>query len=166
MGYIAAGGYSSSIRLIDLRKVKPQDASCSYKHNGWDLFLNLRQNRVGYSRGRGSGNSAIYSLSSPSPRSTKLYAGLEDTVLQMDFINAYDRNPDSIFSKGFQRDSSGKLNSAKTFDPSRDVWSFLMQETHRTSTLSLMKQQPLLASCKNTSRYIDERWQPLTYSRR
>ena len=129
--------------------------------------MNLRENRVNFRDRRysNSTSSVIYSLSSPSPRSTKVYAGLEDMVLQMDFINAYDRNPDRIFSRGIRRNSGGRLNPAKTFDPGENLWNFLMHEFHGYSMNSLLRQEPLLAFAEERLKPIDERWRPLVFQR-
>ena len=167
MGYIAAGGRSSSLRVIDLRKTKSHDSKSLYQNASWDLFMNLRENRVN-SRDRrysSSTSSVIYSLSSPSPRSTKIYAGLEDMVVQMDFINAYDRNPDKIFSSGIHRDSGGRLNPAKTYDPGKNSWNFVMHENHGRNMNTMLKQEPLLASSEGRLKQIDERWHPLVFQR-
>ena len=87
-------------------------------------------------------------------------------VLQMDLVNAYDRNPDKTFSKGFIRDSSGEINPASTFNPNNDVWNFLMCNAHWTGKPNLMRQDPLVPTYKETSDLLDGRWKPLTYSRR
>ena len=164
MGYIAAGTYSSMLRLFDIRKAKAHIPSSPCQPNCWDLLMNLRENRARNKNRQylTPTSSALYSLSSPSCRSTKLYAGLEGAVLQMDFVNAYDKHPDKLFSKGFHKDSLGRINPARTFDPYKDVWNFYMHDAH----FKLMEQTPLLSCYGGSSGSLDGRWRPVVYSRR
>lgn len=150
-----------------MRKTRAHDFNSSYRKDKWDLLMNLRENRATLQDRRysNSTSSVIYSLSSPSARSTKVYAGLEDMVVQMDFINAYDRNPDPIFSYGVRKDYGGTFNPAKTYDPGRNLWNFLMHDLHGYRVNSLLKQGPLLTVSENRLKPIDERWHPLIFQR-
>ncbi|KAF2089539.1 hypothetical protein K490DRAFT_63678 [Saccharata proteae CBS 121410] len=61
-------------------------------HNGWNLFLNPRERR-----NYRASNSPVYALTSPSPHSPSLIAGIENGFVQLDVSSATDvRDADPI----------------------------------------------------------------------
>jgi len=121
---------------------QPQHAGPS--RAGWNLFLNPRNTNPrlsnrGDPRGgvrgwqRRSAESPIYALSSPSACSPTLYAGVENNVVQLDFVAMLDAHPDPIFKAGLVGQQQGKrhrpgLDVKKSWDPRGDVLNLAMYE--------------------------------------
>lgn len=78
------------------------------KTKDWSLFL--KPHSATYS-GRGGGNnwarrsaeSSIYSLTSPSPTSPHIYAGVENAVVEMAFTSILDAHPDPVYFQPSQQ---------------------------------------------------------------
>ena len=64
-------------------------------YTGWDMYLRPRDPHP-YFQYR---ESPVYSLSLPSPTSPFIYAGIEDSVIELAFTALHDRHPDPIFSR-------------------------------------------------------------------
>jgi hypothetical protein len=81
---------------------KNMDGSEEAERDGWNLFL--KPHSATYP-GRGGGNnwarrsaeSSIYSLTSPSPTSPYIYAGVENAVVELTFTDLVDDAPDPAF---------------------------------------------------------------------
>jgi WD40 repeat protein len=61
----------------------------------WNLYIRPYKAHT-HPRSHHPSESAIYNLSSPSPTSSSLYIGLENTVVQCDFVSMLDQHPDPI----------------------------------------------------------------------
>jgi hypothetical protein len=81
---------------------KNMDGNEEAERDGWNLFL--KPHSATYP-GRGGGNnwarrsaeSSIYSLTSPSPTSPYIYAGVENAVVELTFTDLVDDAPDPAF---------------------------------------------------------------------
>lgn len=145
---------------------------------GWNLFLDPRDearamrqslpSRFGRGRGHGGRNirppfrvSPIYSLSSPSPCSPSMFAGLENRVVQIDLTSMVDQHPDPIFECGLVRQQeNGKIDVVKTWDPAGDVLNLAMFEHHDEVNIGLMSQAGAEDALKREMWVggYDERW--------
>jgi WD40 repeat protein len=125
----------------------------------WNLFLNPRNQIQQSQRWRRSANRAtespVYSLSSPSPSSPSLFAGVEDNIVELDFVSMLDKHPDPIFARGLLRDTRGNINVARSWNPKSDVLNFAMVE--HTKTMRLRTQAGIGKYAGVLAGY-DERW--------
>lgn len=91
------------------------------KTKDWSLFL--KPHSATYS-GRGGGNnwarrsaeSSIYSLTSPSPSSPHIYAGVENAVVEMAFTSILDAHPDPTYFRPSQSHRPQKQSRHQTGD--------------------------------------------------
>lgn len=90
--------------------VGEEDATSS--QGDWNIFINPRERYANASwRGpnswmRRSAEGSVYSLSSPSPTSPFIYAGVENAVVEFNFTSLNDPHPDPIFFPSGQGTSS------------------------------------------------------------
>ncbi|KAJ9659806.1 hypothetical protein H2198_002875 [Neophaeococcomyces mojaviensis] len=120
-----------------------------YAQQPWQPLPSVHENTSRLPRYRGS----IYSLSSPSPSSRTIYAGIENHVIQLDFMNT----DDYIFKRG---------NIADTIDE-RPILNLSCYERPRkgfesTDTVLLRKQEDwnrALSKLGEAEPGWDERWQ-------
>jgi WD40 repeat protein len=122
VNYLIAG--SSRYSLLKLFDIRMDGARCSHispatdqsqgsqpwqsnaETSGWSVYLHQnntdrtirRRGSIGSSmRDARAALSPIYALSSPAPFSPTLYAGLEEHVAQIDFVDVYEKYPDPVF---------------------------------------------------------------------
>ncbi|TID15312.1 hypothetical protein E2P81_ATG08375 [Venturia nashicola] len=125
----------------------------------WNLFLNPRNQMQQPQRWQRSANRAtespVYSLSSPSPSSPSLFAGVENNIVEINFVSMLDKHPDPIFARGLVRDARGNINVARSWNPKGDVLNFAMVE--HTKTMRLRSQAGVGRYTGALAGY-DERW--------
>jgi hypothetical protein len=126
---------------------------------GWNLFLNprnqIQQNQRWQRAASRATESPVYSLSSPSPSSPSLFAGVENNIVELDFVSMLDKHPDPIFAHGLVRDHRGNINVARSWNPKGDVLNFAMVE--HTKTMRLRTQAGVGKYAGVIAGY-DERW--------
>ncbi|KAK7553696.1 hypothetical protein IWX49DRAFT_222507 [Phyllosticta citricarpa] len=104
----------------DIENVGKGGEAKSSGDSGWDLFLHPR-NESSSRRNRSVG-SPVYSLTSPSPYSPSIFAGLEDHALQVDLTSIHDPYPDPMFEHCLVRTGKKKMvNIKKSWNPRGDV---------------------------------------------
>ncbi|KAL0256458.1 hypothetical protein SLS55_008853 [Diplodia seriata] len=129
-------------------------------HYGWNLFLNPRnQFRNNQRRNdRRSINSPVYTLTSPSPFSPSVYAGVENNVVQLDFTSIADRHPDPMFQHSLVRMGKHKtVNLQKSWNPRGDVLNLASYE-QGTSGAMRLRVQAGVGKYEGTLEGWDERW--------
>lgn len=101
----------------------------------WNVFLTERSPGAGARRTTQQWlSSPVYSLSSPSPCSPTIFAGLEGHVIQLDLTSVFDRFPDPIYNfgakpAGGQRTQQTQLKAvASKWDPHGEVLCLAMYE--------------------------------------
>jgi hypothetical protein len=171
---VAGGARHSMLKFFDLRV--PGDRSYHYAetfkkkspsksppasscNTGWNVFLNPQNNprpRWGWRRSRAT-ESPIYSLSSPSPTSATLFAGVENHVVELNFISMLDKHPDPVFSRGIVRDQRGNINIVKSWNPKHDVLNFAMYE-HSPDAMGRLRTQAGVGLYGGAIEGYDERW--------
>jgi WD40 repeat protein len=147
-------GSSTSDGLETLSISTPEEG-----RSGWNLFLNPRnqiQQRQRWQRAASRATeSPVYSLSSPSPASPSLFAGVENNIVELDFVSMLDKHPDPIFARGLVRDPRGNIDVVKSWNPKGDVLNFAMIE--HTKMMRLRTQAGVGRYAGVIPRY-DERW--------
>ncbi|KZF24938.1 hypothetical protein L228DRAFT_258437 [Xylona heveae TC161] len=143
----------------------------------WSVFLNPRGPAFYRQGSRRSAESPIYSLSSPSPSSPALYAGVENNVVQLDFVSIMDRAQDPVFQYGGgsapgsivppathashgsskPRFVSEETNVINKWDPSGDVLRLALYEQVPMSAMRL-RVQASVGACSSREAGWDERW--------
>jgi WD40 repeat protein len=170
--FVAGGARHSMIKFFDLRvaggraydyrdvaqSTTAQDAQDTSPDNGWNVFLNPRndpQPRWSFSRARAT-ESPVYSLASPSPTSATLFAGVENHVIELDFTSMLDKYPDPVFSRGIVRDHRG-INITKSWNPKHDVFNLAMYE-HAPGAGLRLRTQAGVGMYHGQLKGYDERW--------
>jgi len=139
---------------------RPALANAKYEADqvGWNLFLNPRnhtqQTSSRWQRARAT-ESPVYSLSSPSPTSPALFAGVENNIVELDFVSMLDKHPDPIYARGLVRDPRGNINVARSWNPKSDVLNFAMYEH---SKIMRLRTQVGIGKYKGVLHGYDERW--------
>jgi WD40 repeat protein len=140
---------------------------------GWNLYLNPRNPpkrdayREDYSRG--GHNSAIYSLSIPSPTSPNIYAGRVGAVQSLTFHAIADLHPDPLLSQSLVRfPDSDAIDIKSSYNPQGDALNLGMYEqgTEEGLVMQLLVQDRITEGvAKNKeqkgtllSNDFDERW--------
>lgn len=126
------------------------------RHN-YNLFLDLNQEgrhgRWSFAlRRRMEG--PIYALSSPSPCSPTVFAGVERDILQLDVVSVMDRNPDPIYQD--TRERKRNMNVAERWNPRSAVINMALYE-HLQSNIALHRQQEVHRAI-GLRKGWDERW--------
>ncbi|KAI4717778.1 hypothetical protein E4T48_06006 [Aureobasidium sp. EXF-10727] len=86
----------------------------------WNIFINPRDRYVNSTwRGpnswmRRSAEGSVYNLSSPSPTSPFIFAGVENAVVEFNFSSVLDKHPDPIFL-GSSTEKKGKRDSGPSY---------------------------------------------------
>ncbi len=120
---------------------------------GWNCFLSPKGS-AGMTPHRRSYGSPLYSLSSPSPASPTIFAGTEGQVLELNAVSTTDPHPDTRFAAGIRRDRHGRVDSAKSWNPQRDVTNLSMF-AQAEGRLYL---QSSVGSTGHTCPNLDDRW--------
>lgn len=149
------------------------------KHDTKDWNLFLKPHSATYP-GRGGGNnwarrsaeSSIYSLASPSPCSPYVYAGVENSVLELAFTSVLDPHPDPVFFSppvgkrragdtvhGFQ--PKEVLNLAM-YDQTADMMKLKTQRSLWETFRVRNESGNLTARCTEDLDGLDERWKILS----
>lgn len=96
----------------------------------------------------------VYALSSPSPCSPTVFAGVERDILQLDLFSVMDRNPDPIH--GDLRERIRNERVAEKWDHQSHVINMALYE-HRQGNIILHKQQGAKHAIGSRKGW-DERW--------
>ena len=176
--FVAGGGRHSIIKVFDLRMPgsglyssasngqstaashgmgnhkKPRDQEKSRLN--WNTFLPTTNK----SFSRSTNDSSVYALSKPSQCSPTLYAGLQNTIVQIDIVSIMDQNPDSIFN--YEPTMSGNsLDVRAKWDQEGKVSCLPMYE-HNDGAITLMRQKPVDYYAQSNIKGWDERWEGKT----
>ena len=167
--------YNQSVSSGQAHKVsgssQPRGVGSMYPKNDYNLFLEPpgsawrpRNNRRCYGR---EDDSPVYSMSAPSPYSPTFYAGVENAVIQLDVISAFDRHPDPVYSTGLRNDGR-PLTAILKWDLNQDAINLRLYE-RAAGDLRIIKQLApgsedsrnvaRESERKNGARYWDERWE-------
>jgi WD40 repeat protein len=156
-----SGGRRYHYTDLSIHNTQPQPPV--RRRNGWNLFLNPRiQSQQTNSRGPRwrqdrSRESSVYSLSSPAPTSPSLFAGVENNVVELDFVSMLDKHPDPVFTNGLVRDQRGNINVLRSWNPKNDVLNLAMYDHSGAGELRL-KTQAGVGLYTGALRGYDERW--------
>ncbi|TKA66458.1 hypothetical protein B0A49_09360 [Cryomyces minteri] len=164
----------------------PLYGSSTQRRGGdWNVFVSPRNQRPEQNsswRTRRARESPIYALSAPSCTSPSLFAGVENNVVQFDFVSVLDRHPDPIFEQGLRLVSTNahhtttngngngvesingkgsgletRLDVRKSWDPAHDALNFAMYEQSREGAMRLRVQRGV-GWVKGELGGYDERW--------
>jgi len=145
---------AKATKAADSQSVRP---CCDYHHqakavrNNYSMFL-----AAGGPRNRRS-QSAVYSLSAPSPFSPTFYAGIEDAVVQFDVVSALDRHPDPLFTHGLKT-GTRKDNASRKWDPQDDALTLRLYDQVNTTLNSRCQQRLNFPKGRTGEKGWDERW--------
>ncbi|KAI4172594.1 MAG: hypothetical protein LQ343_003441 [Gyalolechia ehrenbergii] len=103
--------------------------------------------------------SPVYSLSSPSPCSPTIFAGVEGQVIQLDITSVYDRFPDPVFKFGPKRTEQKHKDAVREWDSHNEVMCLAMYEQVRGPVA--LKQQSIIGELGVGIPGWDERWRHL-----
>lgn len=135
--------------------------------SGWNLFTSpSRQNNANWRSNRRAGESPLYSLSSPSPYSPNIYAGIENNVVHLNFTSMVDEHPDPLFRKSMRGSKANGFMIGQTWDPVKKGLILSMYDQNATGDLPLRMQRPVgpVSPSDETLKGYDERWcDPSTY---
>lgn len=129
----------------------------------WNVFVTERSPSAGkrsYRQPRLT--SPVYSLSSPSPYSPTVFAGLESHVIQLDLTSVYDRFPDPIYKLGWKHPRAKHIRQShhkeavSKWDPEHEVMCLAMYE-QVAGQPALYHQAPIGESGDEIPGW-DERW--------
>ncbi|KAF2734261.1 hypothetical protein EJ04DRAFT_466963 [Polyplosphaeria fusca] len=154
------------------------DTDKPIRFEGWNAYLNPRHDTTQErstgrwtprNGNRRTENSPVYSLSIPSPYSPFLYAGLEGSIMSLDFVSVMDKHPDPLLSQSVTHLSSkGDIDLKTSFNRTGTVQNLGMYEQGNNKSLNmhLMVQMglgaPLIdhARQRDQTRFarLDERW--------
>lgn len=172
--FVAGGARHSMLKFFDLRaasarplgrtNIDQADEHPTYraprKDSGWNLYLNPRnesQRGARWQQPLRETTSPIYSLSSPSPNSASLIVGVENSIVELDFISMMDKHPDPLFARGVVRSQRGDINVVKSWNPKDDVLNFGMYEHSMTGAVKL-KTQARVGKYDGVNEGMDGRW--------
>lgn len=112
----------------------------------WNIFINPRERYANSSwRGpnswmRRSAEGSIYSLTSPSPTSPFVYAGVENAVVEFNFSSVRDQHPDTIFSACNYKKSKPEIcHKPMWLNSRRDVLNLAMYSQGTDDSREAMK---------------------------
>lgn len=151
----------------------PPDDPARDLRNGrdWNVFLTDRGRFASMqSKTQRGTDSPVYSLSSPSPYSPTIFAGLEGQVIQLDFTSVYDRFPDPIFGFGSKLSRRGEKSAmhqrdvARKWNPDHEVMCLAMYE--QVTGVPMLRQQVPVGEIGDEIPGWDERWRHPSKRRR
>lgn len=122
----------------------------------WNIFLNPRNGHHARLR---STESPIYSLSLPSPHSASIFAGVENAIVQFDFVSMLDRHPDPIFAPALERSRhSEQIDVKRSWNPRKDVLNLgMFEQVPETGGMRLLVQAGI-GQYRGSVEGLDERW--------
>lgn len=88
-------------------------------------------------------DSPVYSLSRPSASSSKLYVGLENSVLDFNFTSSTDAYPDPVFAKSLIYDKKGRFDSGRSWNRDQQVMALSMYEQSGPTEAKLVYQKSI-----------------------
>lgn len=163
-----AGGRAYHYADIDSKIVVPDSWMPNGTRSfGWNVFLNPRNRNSNNGRqprqtwrDRRSVDSPVYSLSSPSPTSTSIFAGVENNIVQLDFVSMLDRHPDPVFRPAIKRiPKTGDIDIKRTWNPHGDILNLAMYEQTQSSGGAVrLKAQAGIGRYPASLPGYDERW--------
>lgn len=106
-------------------------------------------------------DSPVYSLSRPSASSPKLYVGLENHVLDLNFTSAADPYPDPAFKSSLLHDNAGNFDSRQTWNRGNQVMALSMYEQSGRKETKLVYQKDIsngMVQADKSLKGYDERW--------
>lgn len=161
--YVDVAASASTGRDLLQKDKVPNDAAPSpISPYGWNLFLNPRnlQQRGGSWRDRRRTESPVYTLSSPSPSSPSVFAGVEDSVVEIDFVSILDKHPDPVFSRALNRHPrSGAIDVKSTWNPKGNIMNLAMYEqTTSAGGAARLNIQAGVGKYPGSLPGYDERW--------
>lgn len=130
---------------------------CSYHfqakevRSNYNIYLDARGRRT-------RSDSPVYSLSSPSPYSPTFYAGVENSVAQVDVVSALDRHPDPLYTRPSIK-TSEQLDIWRRWDPEQDAINLKLYE-QSIGGVTIRTQRRLSADMagEHLDKGWDERW--------
>lgn len=126
-----------------------------WNRRNYNLFLDpSREGRHGRRTYR-KRDGPVYALSSPSPCSPTVFAGVERDVLELDVVSVMDRNSDLIYQDTRERIRNVKV--AERWNPQSAVINMALYEHHRHGNVILHKQQDVDYAFGSRKGW-DERW--------
>ena len=146
-----SNGHSTTTRrgMGNPRKPRAQEKS----RLNWNTFLPITSKSLS----RSTNDSSVYALSRPSQCSPTLYAGLQNTIVQIDIVSIMDQYPDTIFN--YEPTKTGNRFDIKAkWDPEGKVSCLPMYE-HTDGAITLMRQKPVADYAQSKIEGWDERWQ-------
>ena len=183
--FVAGGAHHSIMKVFDLRmpggklycaaKLDPCSANtssvysgeappsfkstcCNYHrrakdHRNWNVFLNVPRRR----NTNHIAHSPVYSLSSPSAFSPSWYAGIEDSVIQVDMVSMMNQHPDPVFEYGPGKTGNKNIDVIAKWDPQQDALCLPAYE-QTPGNITLVKQRKV-GDVRGSKNDWDERWQ-------
>jgi WD40 repeat protein len=155
------------LRMAGSRVYSYRDASGKTQNqpasdSGWSVFLQPTLFQPGGGRQAAQRNlfhawaaaSPVYSLSSPSPYSPTLFAGLEYLVAQVNLVDVYDAHPDSIF----KADLAEKVGRKAFWDPHESSKLLAYYEHNRPTNLRKQNPDWLPTASDMPDKGYDVRW--------
>lgn len=135
----------------------------------WNIFINPRDRYANSSwRGpnswmRRSAEGSVYNLSSPSPTSPFIFAGVENAVVEFNFSSVHDRHPDPIFLGSADSPQRQQHTSSSYFQHKHDVLNLAMYSQGTDGSREAMKlrtQRSIQETLdqEQNSAGLDERW--------
>lgn len=126
------------------------------RHN-YNLFINAKnkERRQGPRVMRRDRDTPVYTLSSPSPCSPTVFAGVENDILQIDVVSVMDHDPDPIYQNA-RKWIRNENNVKERWDPRSDVIQMALYEHHRGNITLNMQQE--VDHAIGLRKAWDERW--------
>ncbi|KAH0157597.1 hypothetical protein KCU67_g7842, partial [Aureobasidium melanogenum] len=111
----------------------------------WNIFINPRDRYVNSAwRGpnswmRRSAEGSVYNLSSPSPTSPFIFAGVENAVVEFNFSSVLDKHPDPIFLGGSAGKKGRRNNVPSYLQHKQDILNLAMYSQGTDGSREAMK---------------------------
>ncbi|THX71838.1 hypothetical protein D6D08_05419 [Aureobasidium pullulans] len=145
------------------------DASNDSTTGDWNIFINPRDRYVNSAwRGpnswmRRSAEGSVYNLSSPSPTSPFIFAGVENAVVEFNFSSVLDKHPDPIFLGKSDRGKGRRNNSPSYLQHKHDILNLAMYSQGTDGSREGMKLRTQRSVQETVAQDInlaglDERW--------
>ena len=102
---------------------------------------------------------SVYALTSASSYSPTFYAGIEDSIIQIDLADTMDKHPDPTFKSPFPSPYPKDVAVRKCWDPDQKVLR-LSQVAHTTEGRMELLTQRVVGANSSVERGLDSRWAP------